>query len=229
MKSYIIHLSKIESSLKSALRLKSQLDNFNMESELFEGSYGNTKKEEYDKIGRKCHPWGFKGPDHVYSEEFKEELSSPGIIGCFDSHYRLWEKCVELDSPIIVFEDDADIIRPFIKVKWDSVLSLVFSHTKKMEKYKGYLENPTGEAYAAEYAQSSMPGNAGYAIKPSAAKLLVDFYKNSFLPADNAINQHIVKIQIHNYMMGKAVPRDPVHGKSSLIRTRFWQSSEEIK
>ena len=49
-------------------------------------------------------------------------------------------------------------------------------------------------------------------------------YKNSFLPADNAINQHVVNIQIHNYMMGKAVPREKTGSKSSLIRTKFWSN-----
>lgn len=222
MKSFIIHLSKIESSLKSALKLKSQLESFNIQVELFEGSYGNVAKINYTSIGRKCHNWGFKGPDILYSEEFKDELSSPGVIGCFDSHYRLWEKCVELNEPILIFEDDASIVRNFIPVDWDEVLSVASSHTKKMGKYIHYLENPQGTPVAAPYSQSSMPGNAGYAIKPKAAKKLVDTYANSFLPADNAINQHVVKIQIHSYMMGKAEPRDTTEGKSSLIRTKFW-------
>jgi len=226
MKSFIIHLSKIESSLKSALKLKSQLESFDMPVELFEGSYGNVIKEQYTKLGRRCHDWGFKGPEVVYSEEAKEELSSPGVIGCFDSHYRLWQHCVNLNEPILIFEDDASVIRKFIPVEWDEVLSVASSHTKKMGKYIHYLESPEGTPIAAPYKQSSMPGNAGYAITPAAAKKLVDMYANSFLPADNAINQHIVKIQIHSYMMGKAEPRDTTDGKSSLIRTRFWDKNE---
>lgn len=224
MKSYIICLSNIESSLLSAQRLQSQLEQFDMQSELFEGSYGDITKKQYESIGRKCHPWGFKGPELPYPEDYKIELSTPGVIGCFDSHYRLWKLCADLDEPIIVFEDDADIVRPFISVNWDEVLSLVFSHNKKMQKYIDYLENPTGIPAASNYKQSSMPGNAGYAIKPVAARKLVDCYENTFLPADNAINQHVVKIQIHNYMMGKAVPRVPTAGKSSLIRTNFWEN-----
>lgn len=225
MKSYIIHLSKIRSSLESALRLKEQLETYQMESILFEGSYGNLKKEEYEKQGRKCHPWGFKGPDLLYPEEYKLELSTPGIIGCFDSHYRLWEHCANINEPIIIFEDDANIVRPFYEIEWKEVLSLVFSHNKKMNKYLDYLENPTGSPKAMEYRQSSMPGNAGYAIKPTAAEKLVECYKNSFLPADNAINQHVVRIQIHSHMMGKAVDRDPTAGKSSLIRTAYWDDN----
>ena len=70
------------------------------------------------------------------------------------------------------------------------------------------------------YRQATMPGNGGYAIKPHAAKILIEEFKNSLLPADNAINQYLVKIQIHNYMMGRA--RTKHEGNISLIRTRAW-------
>jgi GR25 family glycosyltransferase involved in LPS biosynthesis len=67
-----------------------------------------------------------------------------------------------------------------------------------------------------------MPGCCGYAIKPHAAKKLIDTYKNTYLPADNAINQHHVKIQVHNYIMGIAqIKKD---GKRSLTRTTFWDT-----
>lgn len=222
MRAHIIHLSKIESSLKSAYRLQRELKEVNIESFLFEGSYGDVTKKNYLKQGRLHHPWTFKGPQGILPEEFKQRQSTPGVIGCFDSHYRLWKKCVKLDEPIMIFEDDAHIQRGFINVDWNDVLSLVFSHKKKMNRYIEYLENPTGDPAACDYGPASMPGNAGYAIKPHAAALLVDMYKNTFLPADNAINQHVVKIQIHNYMMGKAQPREKTGRHSSLIRTDYW-------
>ena len=224
MKAFIIHLSKIESSLKSGLRLQQELKNVGIKSTLFEGSYGDYTKKLYAEKERLHHPWTFKGPRILLTDEFKNRQSTPGIIGCFDSHYRLWQKCVKLNEPIMIFEDDAQIIREFKSVEWDEVLSLVFSHFKKMNKYKTYLENSTGEPQAMPYSSASMPGNAGYAIKPEAAKKLVDMYSNSFLPADNAINQHVVKIQIHNYMMGKAIPREKTANRSSLIRTKYWNN-----
>jgi hypothetical protein len=78
-----------------------------------------------------------------------------------------------------------------------------------------------------QYGQATMPGNGGYAIKPHAAKVLVDEYKNSFLPADNAINQYLIKIQIHSYMMGRA--RSKHEGNISLIRTDVWDESPKLK
>lgn len=225
-KSFIIHLSKIKSSLDSALILKSQLEKFNMPVELFEGSYGDETKEKFISEGKKYHPWGMKfGPNVIFSDEYrsKKEHNMPGEIGCFSSHYRLWKKCYEINEPIFIWEDDARIIRKFYPVEWTDVLSVASSHEKKMRKYWQYLLNPEGDPMAADYYQSSMPGNAGYLIKPHAAKILIDEYKNSYLPADNAINQHLIKIQIHNYLMGKAEDRKPTEGKSSLIRTKFWE------
>ena len=100
------------------------------------------------------------------------------------------------------------------------MLSVAFSHTKKMSKYRHYLDTPEGVPMAAPYGQASMPGNGGYAIKPHAAEILVEEYKNTYLPADNAINQDLVKIQIHSHMMGKAKSKHD--GNISLIRTRVW-------
>lgn len=222
MKSFIIHLSKIQSSLETAIKVKESLDNFGIESELFEGSYGNEVYELFKKTNRVCHPWGFKGQDNLYSEDKINKMSQPGVMGCFYSHYRLWQKCIELNEPIMIFEDDVFFVRPYIPVDWDEVLILVAGNPTKFDKYKHYLEDPKGEPKAEEYFQSSMPGTPGYAIKPSAAKKLVEFYKETFLPSDNAIMSNIVKIQIHNYIMGRALVGED--GKKSLVRRKkdFW-------
>lgn len=222
MRSYIIHLSKIDTSLASALRVKSQLDSFGMENELFEGSYGDETKKRYIKNNRRLHPWSFKGPHNPFTEEQRDAETSAGVMGCFDSHYRLWKKCVELNEPILIFEDDVVLTRPYMPVEWDDVLSVAFSHAKKMLLYIEHLESSSGPAVAAPYGQSSMPGNGGYAIKPHAAKILIDEYNDTFLPADNAINQYLVKIQIHNYMMGRAATKH--EGNISTIRTKIWEN-----
>lgn len=218
MKSYIICLSKISSSYNSALKLQQDLKFVEITAELFEGSYGNFTKENYLKKNRQYHHTGIKGP--ISKEEQAEAWGIPGEIGCFDSHYRLWEHCVSINEPILIFEDDVIITRKFYEIEWQDVLSVAFSHTKKMIKYQHFLEFPKGLPHAEEYKQSSMPGNGGYAIKPHAAKILVEEYKHSYLPADNAINQRLVKIQIHNYMMGRAKSKH--EGNTSLIRTKIW-------
>jgi hypothetical protein len=34
----------------------------------------------------------------------------PGALGCFLSHFLLWNLCIELNQPVIILEDDVDII-----------------------------------------------------------------------------------------------------------------------
>jgi glycosyl transferase family 25 len=222
MKSFIIHLSKIPASLETATRLKNQLTEYSMESELFEGTYGNDAVAMMKTEGREVHPWGIKGPPAIpqaVNPNIGKHLT-PGEQGCFYSHYRLWQKCVELNEPIIIFEDDIVLSRKFIDISWDDILIVALGHPKKTHRYRHFLDNPEGPAEAAEYYQSSMPGCCGYAIKPHAAKKLLDVYSETYLAADNAINCYHVKMQIHNYVMGIALTKED--GKVSLTRSKAW-------
>lgn len=224
MKNFVICLSKIETSLSTALKLKSQLDNFGYETELFEGTYGTDAVQMMEDEGRTIHPVGIKGPTASIDENDRSvlKMQSPGVKGCFYSHYRLWKKCVELNEPITIWEDDIVLVRKYTPIDWDDVLVLALGHPAKSLKYIDYLENPEKLSEAKEYFQSSMPGCCGYAIKPHAAKKLIDTYSKTYLPADNAINQQLVTIQIHSNIMGKALVKKD--GKKSLTRTTFWNT-----
>lgn len=222
MKSFIICLSKIQSSFETALNLQKQLEEYNMPVELFEGTYGTDAVKMMELENRTWHPFGIKGPNIEPDPEATPNIkgTSPGVKGCFYSHYRLWQKCVELNEPIIIWEDDIVLRRPFIPINWTDVLILALGHPTKTEKYRHYLDDPQGDPKAEPYFQSSMPGCCGYALKPHAAKKLIDTYKNTYLPADNAINQHHVIIEIHSHIMGIALIKKD--GKKSLTRTTFW-------
>jgi glycosyl transferase family 25 len=224
MKSFIICLSKIESSISTAINLKTQLEKFNMSAELFEGTYGTDAVRMMEEENRSWHPFGIKGPNVEIDPDAVPALkgSSPGVKGCFYSHYRLWQKCVELNEPIIIWEDDIVLTRPYIPIDWSDVLILALGHPTKTEKYRHYLDNPEGDPGPQPYFQTSMPGCCGYALKPHAAKKLIDTYNNTFLPADNAINQYHVIIEIHSHVMGIALIKKD--GKKSLTRTKFWET-----
>jgi len=227
MKNFIICLSKIEASLKTATDLKNQLEAYGQSVELFEGTYGSDAMKLMQAEGRTLHPWGIKGPPPpgIELSSALNQLSiqlTPGEQGCFYSHYRLWQKCVELNEPIIIWEDDIVLCRNYQPVEWDDVLVLALGHPNKTEKYRHYLDNPEGEAIAADYYQSSMPGCCGYAIKPHAAAKLLDTYSKTYLAADNAINCYHVKMQIHSYVMGIALTKKD--GKISLTRSKAWRS-----
>lgn len=219
MKCFIIHLPEIEASLNAALRLKKQLEDFNHEVTMFEGTPGNEAIKIFEE--NNINLFG-DFTEHQKKEKYFLKCSMPGVKGCFYSHYRCWQKCVELNQTILIFEDDAVIKKNFVPVEFEEILIVASSHRKKMLSYLKYLEEHNDLPKAKEYNSSSMPGTAGYAIQPNAAEKLLKFYKNNYLPADNAIHKGIVKIQIHNHMMGKAEPRGGALGKMSMIRTNFW-------
>lgn len=221
MKNFIICLSKIDSSLNTALKLKSQLEEYGADVELFEGTYGNDAVTMMAEEGRTLHPVGIKGPIDPYSDD-GQKMQSPGVKGCFYSHYRLWKKCVELNEPIIIWEDDIVLRRPFCPVEWEEILIVAIGHPTKSERFMPYLEQPYGVPKSMEYKLSTMPGCCGYAIKPQAAQKLLDMYKTTFLPADNAITRTFMTMQIHSHLMGIALLKKD--GKKSLTRTDFWKT-----
>ena len=223
MRSYIIHLSKVPASLETATKVKTDLADLGIDAELFEGSYGNAVQNEFAATGRTCHPWSFKGPDRLLSAESKQGYTTPGIMGCFYSHYRLWEKCAKLDEPIMIFEDDVKFTREYEPVVWQDILILVLGNPTKSAKYAHYLTHPVGQPRTERYGQSSMPGTPGYAITPAAARKLLNQYSCTFLPSDNAINKYVVEIEIHSHLMGRALIGED--GKKSLVRGKgnFWE------
>ena len=44
---------------------------------------------------------------------FRGKEMSDGERACFASHYSLWQKCVELNEPIVVLEDDVLFLKNF--------------------------------------------------------------------------------------------------------------------
>jgi len=222
MKCFIIHLSKIEASLNAALKLKKQLEIFNHEVIMFEGTPGNDAIKIFEQKNIKL--FG-DFTEQQKKEKYFLKSSMPGVKGCFYSHYRCWQKCIELNQAILIFEDDVVLKKNFIPVEFKEILVVASSHRKKMLSYIKYLEEHNDFPEAKEYNKSSMPGTAGYAIQPNAARKLIEFYKNNYLPADNAMHKGIVEIQIHNHMMGKAEPRGGTLGKMSMIRTKFWYTN----
>jgi GR25 family glycosyltransferase involved in LPS biosynthesis len=218
MRNYVIHLPQVPASVNTATKMIQSFNNLNMKAELFEGTWGEDAVKKFNSEGRTLYPYSLKGPIDSSSLAARK-MSNPGIKGCFDSHYRLWEKCVELNKPIIIWEDDIVLTREFKEVEWDDILIVALGHPTKSVRWMHLLDSPSGVPEALEYKSPSMPGCCGYAIKPHAAKKLLDTYATTFRPADNAINRAVVKIQIHSYIMGIA----QVQGKRSLTKAKSWK------
>lgn len=211
MKAFVIALSKIESSRTSGLETLGKLKEYGFEAEWFEGTYGNEAEELFAKENRTL----FDPERHG-----KSKSDSPGAKGCFYSHYRLWQKCISLNETIAIFEDDIVFKRKFEPIKFEDILMLTINYDWKITKnYRKYLEEEFTLDTKVDYTNYCIPGASGYLITPSAAKILVDRYKNHYLTPDWAINTEILKVTIHPRLMGRSKTYDE---KESLTRSTMW-------
>jgi glycosyl transferase family 25 len=223
MKSLIISLSKIPSSATSSTRVLEQLLQWGHDAELFEGTYGYDAKEIFFQENRTLHSYSFKGAP--VDDEYIEKSSRLGVMGCFHSHYRAWQKCLDIGEPILIFEDDIIFYRDYIPVTWEDILLVATGkRVHEVEFYKQRLDDPQGEPCASGFKGKVMPGAVGYGITPQGAQKLTEHYKNTFLPADNAMNAAVVNLVCHTHLMGRAAIDDD--GKKSLTKTRFWEKPQ---
>lgn len=251
MKAFVIGLVSNQKSFESANQVVEQLKAYNIDATLFPGIDGEKAILRKKKLNLQPFPYSIKtlevdedeyllqyfsqdkldefNQKHIYKiykkeildEHSIEKIGAPGVMGCFFSHYLLWQKCIELNEPIFIFEDDTKFYREFTEIEWEEILILVLGKTSYLnEPYKTCLEEPTGNPQPKRYPNSSMPGTVGYAIKPKAAKKLVKFYKNYYTSADNAMNQGIVTLEYHNYLMGRHLLDE--EGNSSLVKSKDW-------
>ena len=250
MKAFVIYLPDREHSVTHSAYMLETLRGYGIDAMLSEGTAGDQAVKMAEKAKKVLYPFSIKNQrlgNHEIREYIKPELwnefekefhhtiyrrqyigqedigklSRPGVVGCFYSHYGLWKKCVELNEPIMIFEDDVKFYRKYEPVDFDGVLILSLGKSSYMtDPQKTYLENPTGVPKIVKWVNFSMPGASGYAITPDAAKGLVKFYRSYWYPADNAINQFITPIYLHSYMMGRNTL--PTEGNISMTKFKNW-------
>lgn len=219
MKAFVIGLSRIATSIKSAEATLSVLKSYGIDACHWEGTYGNEAADIFAQEGRVLAEKSFKG--RPVDEDYKKACSRPGVMGCFHSHYRLWKHCLELNEPILIFEDDVIFERTFIPVEWKDVLLLATGKTVHTQDfYSEKLYKPSGTPAAVGFKGKVMPGAVGYGLTPTGATKLTEYYKTIYLPADNAMNARVVNLQCHNYLMGRAAT--DIDGKKSLTKTGMW-------
>ena len=51
--------------------------------------------------------------EHNWIDPILNTRLTKGEVGCFLSHWRIWEECVRIDEPILILEDDAIITDKF--------------------------------------------------------------------------------------------------------------------
>ena len=147
---------------------------------------------------------------------------SKSAIGCAMSHLSLWNKCIELNKPIIIMEDDAFVSNDFsthlntvmnmLPENWhilqlsyncDSILG--FSNTNFENAFTFFSKNKFNDKDIDDFQKSKINptiaklnmsfGLGCYAITPSGAKIL----KQKCFPMDNRLISIPLVGQIKSY------------------------------
>lgn len=123
---------------------------------------------------------------------------SPGELGCYASHYLLWLKCIELNQPIIVCEDDIqlnDNAESIIQTTFERIHEFGFLRLEPLVDFRP-SESHVIEANIdcqIRLMKNNFGGARSYAISPAAASKLI---KHAWcFPVDCFIGAHYLHHQ----------------------------------
>lgn len=147
---------------------------------------------------------GARNPDHPlfkkYNDKKRARLRGSGAslrlsqLGCFASHYLLWEKCVQARKAIIVLEDDAILLPEFMSfyenaAAFASRYGLVWLQpSRKIADQAGLVLETIGPFTVKKFAKG-FSGATGYLLTPEAAQTLLDYCAEWIYPVDNTMDR----------------------------------------
>lgn len=110
-------------------------------------------------------------------------------VACYASHYLLWEKCVEMNQPIVIVEDHAELTDDF-----KATLSIAFQHINEFGyiklsaplKSRKFIEDKKIDTFHSigHYTKNTC-FTTGYIISPDAAKCFIKASDRIVEPVDD--------------------------------------------
>lgn len=132
------------------------------------------------------------------------ELTS-SELGCFLSHKKAWQACVDDNIPTIILEDDFRLLSHFEK----TIAYLIDDYTNwGAVRLQGIYPVPHEVIHSFEGIQlvrnkADAVGSSAYIIKPAQAKLLIDAAIDIYEPLDHFLEHqqvhHVDFLAIHPY------------------------------
>ena len=136
-----------------------------------------------------------------------DDISSLGAVGCYLSHVALWKKCVELNKPIIVTEDDI-----LLSEKNRKEIRRIYKHIPVNSNFAALLYIPSLSSWVncsnnwCEIHTRGIRGTQMYYITPNGAKMLL---KHAF-PITMQVDAYISYVcGTNNNMNGYMWKRNP--------------------
>lgn len=173
MKAFVITMIENSKSVKAAERCIASAKKFGIDAEVH--SAMTPEKGAIAEANIKEVPLG----------GFKEDYSRfENCLSAFLSHLSLWEKCVKLNEPIIIFEHDAVVVN-------DIPSSSQYNMLMNIGKPSYGMYN-TGNTIGTNllFSKKYLPGAHAYTLKPAAADELIRSSKTGKArPTDIFINK----------------------------------------
>ena len=135
--------------------------------------------------------------DHNWIDPILETPITRGEIGCFLSHYNLWQRCIESNEPFLILEDDAIIGDKF---SYDELYKLI-----RDEKYNfiylGWKEMGESTLIDDKYVIPDYPyWLLAYVITPNAARILVNKeIEKNIIPIDEYVPKKLSELNVIAY------------------------------
>jgi glycosyl transferase family 25 len=146
------------------------------------------RKEEHRLFGKY---------DNERNQHYRGQALSRGQLGCYASHYLLWQECVELDHPVVVLEDDALIYpEPFsefvnnldaLRRRFDCVR--LFDNKRKAFSSRRVAVLDTVEIHRFNKGHMS---TTGYFLTPNGARKLLQHSEHWYMPVDHYLDRYWV-------------------------------------
>ncbi|MEZ9549087.1 MULTISPECIES: glycosyltransferase family 25 protein [Vibrio] len=174
-----VFVINLESSTERKDNISRQLDELSLPFEFFSAIDGRISPP---------HPLLKRYNDNL-SQTYRAKTLSAGQLGCYASHYLLWQKCVELNQPIIVIEDDALIFKEtflnFIRDISDipENLECVRLFNNKRRKFSSYSIFECSSTSIHKFTKGHMSAT-GYFLAPSGAKKLLNNSNEWYMAVD---------------------------------------------
>ena len=186
-------------------------ENPNLKFEVFSAVDGT--KIEYAKLLEQ----GFD-VNHDWIDPIENTPLTKGEVGCFLSHWSIWQKCIEKNEKVLVLEDDARVTNDFNLNEIDALserYDFLYLGWKEMKESLPIDEKLVTPVYPY--------WGLAYVITPTAAKILVnEVAKKNIIPVDEDLPQKIQEFKVAGYSENVVNPvsREEL-GSNILAKSRY--------
>ena len=154
--------------------------------------------------------------NHDWIDPLLKTPLTKGEVGCFLSHWNLWNKCIEENESLLILEDDAILTHRF-DIQEISNLSYDFV-------YLGYKEMGEKKRVDDKFLTPDYPyWTLAYLIRPEAARILVnDVIKCNIIPVDEYLPTMMNQLNVVGYEKNVVTPISRnIHGSNVLANSRY--------